>query len=124
MPRPPKPITTDNYQLLWKQLERLLADSEKAKDAINGDYDLAKSAFMNMEDTPTALANWISEWLTSESRTRMWATLRQKNFKKKHKVHVLVVSEKAYTALRDTAKHHHLPLSDTIIMLVNQQKKI
>lgn len=120
MPRPPKPITTEDFAPLHRQLARLLADPAKAAKALNGAPKLAIAAFGAVNDSPALLDEWVNRWLTPSAKVRMWASLRQKAYKEKYKARVLMVSDEAYVALSDTAKRHQLTLSDAILYLTNR----
>lgn len=120
MPRPLKLITSENIHLLKKQLERLLGNKEKAELAINGNYAVAKSAFESIGDSPKDLNVWVTKWLTPNARTRMWSTLRQKTFRRKHEIRVLTISDEAYGILRDFAKRHQVTFSNAIECLTQK----
>lgn len=122
MPRPPKPITAENFAQLHRQLARLLADPTKAAKALNGAPELAIAAFGAVNGSPSLLDEWVKLWLTQPAKARMWASYRQKRYKEKHKARVLMVSDEAYAALSDTAKHHQLTLSDAILFLTKNEK--
>lgn len=122
MPRPPKPITAENFAPLHRQLARLLADQGKAAKALRGAPELAMAAFGAVNGSPTLLDEWVTLWLTQPAKVRMWASLRQKAYKKKRKARVLMVSDEAYTALSDTAKRHKLTLSGAILFLTKGKK--
>ena len=122
MPRPPKPITAENFAPLHRQLARLLADQGKAAQALNGAPELAIAAFGAVNGSPALLGEWVTLWLTQPAKSRMWASMRQKAYKEKRKVRVLMVSAEAYNALSGTAKRHQLTLSDAILLLTKGKK--
>jgi macrodomain Ter protein organizer (MatP/YcbG family) len=122
MPRPPKPVTEQDFPLLYPQLARLLADKTKAGKALSGALDRAIAAFNAVGDSPTLLDEWVSRWLTPAARQRMWASLRQLAYKKKQHARVLMISDEAYTALSDAAKRHQMTLSEAILFLAKDKK--
>jgi macrodomain Ter protein organizer (MatP/YcbG family) len=122
MPRPPKSITSEDFQSLYPQLARLLADPEKAAQSINGSPELATAAFSAVRDAPHLLNEWVSHWLTSAAKRRMWASLRQMAYKKRQNARTLVISDEAYSALATIAKSHHLTLSDAILFLTKEER--
>lgn len=122
MPRPPKPITAENFAQLHRQLARLLADPTKAAKALNGAPELAIAAFGVVNDSPALLDEWVSQWLTPAARVRMWASLRQLAYKKKQKARVLMISDEAYSALAIIAKRHRMTLSEAILFLTKERK--
>jgi len=121
MPRPPKPISPEDFQLLYPQLARLLADPEKAAMSVNGSPELAIAAFSAVRDSPRLLNEWASHWLTADAKRRMWASLRQLAYKKRHGTRTVVVSEEAYSALAAIATQHSLTFSDTILFLAKEK---
>lgn len=122
MPRPPKPITAENFAPLHRQLARLLADQGKAAKALNGAPELAIAAFGAVNGSPAFLDEWVTLWLTQPAKARMWASYRQKRYKEKNKARVLMVSDEAYAVLSDTAKRHQLTLSEAILYLTKERK--
>ena len=122
MSRPPKPVTEQDFPLLYPQLARLLADHTKAAKALNGAPQAAVAAFDAVGDSPSRLDEWVSRWLTPVARQRMWASLRQLAYKKKQRARVLMVSEEAYDVISSTAKQHQLTLSEAILFLAKEKK--
>lgn len=120
MPRPPKSISPEDFQLLYPKLARLLADPEQVAKSISGSPELAIAAFSAVRDSPHLLDEWASRWLTPIAKRRMWASMRQMAYKKRQGVRTLTVSEEAYTALSVVAKARQLTLSEAILFLTKE----
>ena len=122
MPRPPKPVSPEYFEVLYPKLARLLADPDKAAQDINGVPELAIAAFASVGDSPDRLNEWVSRWLTSAAKRRMWASLRQTAYKKNQNAKTLLISDEAYTALSAVAKRQQLTLSDAILFLSKEER--
>lgn len=122
MPRPPKSITADDFDMLHQHLARLLADSARAVDVVSGSLQKAAKAFESVGNSPDLLDIWVSNWLTPLGRRRMWATLRQSSYKKRQGMRVLMVTDDAYSALSKSAKRHQMTFSEAILYLTKKAK--
>jgi len=120
MPRPPKPISPDDFQLIYSQLARLLADPEKTAQSIKGAPELAIAAFSAVRDSPALLEEWASHWLTPNAKRRMWASLRQQAYKKRQNTRTLAISDEAYSALSAVAKRQQVTFSEAILFLTGK----